>query len=86
MSEFHPHRRKDDNELAELKEMLIALSGQIAGLSTDLATMKPKVTELVTYLERGKGIAWFFKIGLLVLPGASAVVAGIWWLITHLKP
>lgn len=86
MSEVHPHRRKDDNELAELKEMLIALSGQIVALSTDLATMKPKVSELVTYLERGKGIAWFFKIGLLVLPGLGTVAAGIWWFLSHLKP
>lgn len=86
MSDLHPYRRKDDSEMAELKEMLVTLSSQIAGLSTDLATMKPKVAELVTYLERGKGIAWFFKIGLLVLPGAGTVAAGIWWFFTHLKP
>lgn len=86
MGEPEHNRRKEDPAMQELKGMIASLSLQISTLSVRLESSEKKVAELVTYLERGKGIWWLFKVGLALTPILSALVTGIWWLIHHLKP
>lgn len=86
MEERLHNRRREDPQMEELKDMIAALSTQMSSLSSRLNGTETKVTELVTYLERGRGIWWLFKMGLAVAPIIASAVAGMYWLINHLKP
>lgn len=86
MNDIQPNRRSGDSQMHELKDMMMGLSVQIGSLSSRLEQTEERVAELVTYLERGKGIWWLFKVGLALTPIVTSVVAGIWWIFHNLKP
>lgn len=70
----------------EVRVMVSRLHEQITELSNQLRVMGPKVDELTTYLERGKGIFWLFKLGCIVAPVAGLLVSGVYWALNHFKP
>lgn len=78
-------RRERSQQSDELTTLIYLLRDEITELSKQIKTIKPKVDELTTYLERGKGIFWLLKISCIVAPVVTSIVAGMYWVITHLK-
>lgn len=78
-------RRQSTRQSDELTNLIYLLRDEITELSKQIKTIKPKVDELTTYLERGKGIFWLLKLSCVVAPVVTSIVAGVYWVVTHLK-